>query len=93
MFDLNEYFEGKVKSIAFKGEKLSSTVGVMSPGDYIFATTQKEVMTVVSGQLIVTLPGEVKQSTFKTGESFIILAHKEFKVTVITDTAYLCTYE
>jgi len=75
MFDINEYFEGKVKSIAFKGEKLRSTVGVMAPGNYIFTTAQKEVMTVVSGQLIVTLPGEVKQSTFKTGESFTVLAH------------------
>ena len=50
-------------------------------------------MAIVSGQLIVTLPGEVEQSIFKTGESFIILANQEFKVTVKNDTAYLCTYE
>lgn len=93
MFDVNEYFEGKVKSIAFKGDKLNSTVGVMAAGDYVFGTSQKEVMTIVSGQLIVTLAGEVEQSIFKTGESFIILANQEFKVTVKNDTAYLCTYE
>lgn len=33
MFNVNGYLDGKVKSIAFKGEKLSSTVGVMAPGD------------------------------------------------------------
>lgn len=93
MFEVNEYFEGKVKSIAFKGEKLSSTVGVMAPGEYIFMTSKKEVMTVVSGQLVVTLPGEKQQKTFKAGESFTVLTNQEFKVEVKRDTAYLCTYE
>jgi len=93
MFDVNEYFEGNVKSIPFKGESLSSTIGVMASGNYIFGTSQKEVMTVVSGQLIVTLPNETEAKIFKTGESFKVSANKEFKVEVKTDTAYLCTYE
>jgi len=93
MFDVNEYFDGKVKSIAFKGEELSSTVGVMAPGDYIFGTSQKEVMTVISGKLIVTLPDEAQTRTISSGESFTVQANKEFKVEVENETAYLCTYE
>ncbi len=57
MFDVNEYFDGNVKSIAFKTETLPATVGVMAPGEYEFGTSQKETMTVVSGALTIKLPG------------------------------------
>lgn len=93
MFDVNEYFDGNVKSIAFKGEKLASTVGVMAPGEYEFGTSQKEVMTVVAGTLIIKLPGSDEWKTFSAGESFNVDANVSFGVQVKTDTAYLCTYE
>lgn len=93
MFDVNEYFDGNVKSIAFKGEVLPSTVGVMAPGEYEFGTSQKEVMTVVAGALIIKLPGSDEWVTFKSGESFSVDANVSFGVQVKTDTAYLCTYE
>ncbi len=93
MFDVNEYFDGKVKSIAFQGEELASTVGVMAPGDYEFGTSQKEVMTVVSGALTIKLPGQEDWNTFKQGESFEVDANVSFGVKVATETAYLCTYE
>ena len=48
--DVNEYFDGKVKSIAFQTATLPATVGVMNIGEYEFSTSKKEVMTVVSGQ-------------------------------------------
>ena len=51
MLDVNEYFDGKVKSIGFQTETLRATVGVMAPGNYEFATTEKETVTVVSGAL------------------------------------------
>jgi len=34
MLDVNEYFDGKVKSIGFQTETLRATVGVMAPGNY-----------------------------------------------------------
>ena len=93
MFNVNEYFDGKVKSIAFQGEALPATVGVMAAGDYEFGTSQKEVMTVVSGALTVLLPGETEWQTFNSGASFEVAANVSFKVKVEQDTAYLCTYE
>lgn len=93
MFDVNEYFEGKVKSIAFAGENLPATVGVMAAGDYEFSTSKKEVMTVVSGALTVQLPGDSEWQTFTAQQSFIVAANQSFKVKVASDTAYLCTYE
>ena len=92
MFDVNEYFDGKVKSIAFKGEKLPATLGVMAAGDYEFGTNKFETMTVVSGALIVKLPGADTWQTFKSGESFTIEANVSFGVKVEQDTAYLCIY-
>lgn len=93
MFKVNEYFDGKVKSIAFQGEALPATVGVMAPGDYEFGTSQKETMTVVSGALTVKLPGATDWQTFKSGQSFIVAANVKFQLQVAQDTAYLCTYE
>ena len=93
MFEVNEYFEGKVKSIAFQGEALPTTVGVMAPGDYEFGTNQKEVMTVVSGELVVLLPNQSEWKTFTTGQSFNVEANVSFNVKVEKESAYLCTYE
>ncbi|BFM20368.1 pyrimidine/purine nucleoside phosphorylase [Gilvimarinus japonicus] len=93
MFDVNNYFEGKVASIAFAGEKLPATVGVMAPGDYEFGTSQKEYMSVISGALTVKLPGSDEWVTYSAGETFEIEANQKFGVKVAQDTAYLCLYE
>ncbi|MCW9034704.1 MAG: pyrimidine/purine nucleoside phosphorylase [Rhodospirillales bacterium] len=93
MFDVNEYFDGNVKSIAFKTATLPATVGVMAPGDYEFGTNQKETMSVVSGALTVKLPGSDDWQTFEAGVSFIVEANQKFQLQVAVDTAYFCTYE
>jgi uncharacterized protein YaiE (UPF0345 family) len=92
MFKVNEYFDGKVKSIAFQGEKLPATVGVMAPGDYEFGTSQREVMTVISGALTVQLPGSSEWRSYRAGDSFEVAANAKFQLQVEQDTAYLCTY-
>ena len=90
--DVNEYFDGKVKSIALQTESLPATVGVMAPGEYTFGTSQDEVMTVVSGALTVKLPGAEEWQTFGQGESFSVDANASFDLKVAIDTAYFCTY-
>jgi len=91
MFKTNEYFDGKVKSIAFDTATLPATVGVMAAGDYVFNTADKEKMTVVSGSLTITLAGQ-EPRTYKTGESFDVDANSSFDVNVTEDSAYLCLY-
>ncbi|MBF0447037.1 MAG: pyrimidine/purine nucleoside phosphorylase [Magnetococcales bacterium] len=93
MFKVNEYFDGKVKSIGFQTETLPATVGVMAPGEYEFGTSQKEVMTVISGRLTVVLPGQNQWQSFNPNDSFQVAANQSFKLKVAVDTAYLCTYE
>jgi uncharacterized protein YaiE (UPF0345 family) len=92
MFDVNEYFDGKVKSIAFDTDTLPATMGVMSIGEYEFATSQFETMTVVSGAMIVQLPSSEQWQTFGPKEHFTVEADQRFKVQVKSNTAYLCTY-
>jgi len=93
MLKVNEYFDGKVKSIGFKTATLPATVGVMAAGDYEFGTSQKETITVVSGALTVKLPNASEWKTFNEGDVFVVAAHQKFQLKVAAETAYLCTYE
>ncbi|MCW8889478.1 MAG: pyrimidine/purine nucleoside phosphorylase [Sedimenticola sp.] len=93
MFKTNQYFDGKVTSIAFQTATLPATVGVMAVGEYEFGTSQKETMTVVSGCLTVKLPGSTEWQDYKQGDAFIVEANEKFQLKVAVETAYLCTYE
>ncbi len=92
MLTVNEYFEGKVKSIALQTATLPATIGVMAAGEYTFGTDCKEVMSVVSGELRVKLPGENEWQTFINGQTFEIDANQKFDLVVPVDTAYFCQY-
>jgi len=92
MFKINQYFDGRVASIAFQGAGLPATVGVMAVGEYEFGTSQKETMTIVSGALTVRLPGSDNWREFGEGEHFVVDAGQTFQLRVAVETAYLCTY-
>ncbi len=92
MLEVNEYFDGKVKSIGFATDTLPATVGVMAPGDYEFSTSEREVVSVVSGALTVKLPGQDEWQTFAAGDSFEVASDRSFQLQVAVATAYLCTY-
>ena len=71
----------------------AQTVGVMAIGEYEFGTSQKEVMTVVSGCLTVKLPGSEDWNDYSAGDNFTVAANQSFQLRVAVETAYLCTYE
>ena len=93
MFKVNEYFDGKVKSIGFEGKEGTATIGVMAAGEYEFGTSTVEYMTVTSGEMLVMLPGETKWKTYKPFETFIVAKDVKFKVKMLTDTSYRCLYK
>ncbi|RLD52067.1 MAG: hypothetical protein DRI94_04255 [Bacteroidetes bacterium] len=93
MFKTNEYFEGKVKSIAFKTEEGDATIGVMAKGEYEFGTSTIEFMTVTSGTMEVLLPGETEMKIYKEFETFRVEKDVKFKVQVNGDTSYRCLYK
>lgn len=92
MLGINEYFEGKVKSISFQGNDSPATIGVISPGEYEFSTSKKEIMTVISGILEVQLKDETSFKKYQKNETFSISAGEKFKVRSTENVAYLCLY-
>ena len=93
MFNTNEYFEGRVKSIAFNTAECPATIGVMAKGEYEFGTSTIEYMTVTSGKLIVKLPGSVDWKEFGQGDTFIVPKDQKFQLKVPEDSSYLCLYK
>ncbi|WP_176493428.1 pyrimidine/purine nucleoside phosphorylase [Cobetia sp. 5-25-4-2] len=93
MFHTNHYFDGQVASIAFQSADLPATVGVMAIGEFVFATSQREYMTLISGDMQVLLPGAEEWYQLADGESFIVEANQSFEVRTTVESAYLCKYE
>lgn len=92
MFKVNEYFEGKVKSISFTTEGGPATVGVMAAGEYEFGTSTREIMTVITGKMVVRLPGSNDWKELKAAETFEVPANQKFQLKIPADASYLCLY-
>ncbi|NQU32526.1 MAG: pyrimidine/purine nucleoside phosphorylase [Bacteroidetes bacterium] len=92
MFNVNEYFDGKVKSLAFTNIDDSITIGVMATGEYEFGTSTVEHMTVTSGSMKVLLQGETAWKVFGEYETFVVEKDTKFKVIVEDQTSYKCVY-
>ena len=93
MLKTNEYFEGKVKSIALDTKDGPATIGVMDVGEYEFGTSTKEIMQVVSGHMRVKLPGKSEYEAYAAGSSFEVPAGEKFQLRIPEQTAYLCLYK
>lgn len=93
MINVNEYFDGNVKSLGYETSLGKSTLGVMEAGDYEFGTSQHETMTVVQGIMTVQLPGSQEWKSYNAGEAFEVDANVSFKVKTTTFVAYLCEYK
>lgn len=91
MFKVNEYFQGRVKSIAFLSEEGKATVGVIAPGEYEFGTVDPETMIVTSGSMEAKLPGG-EWTTYAAGQSFDIGGNARFQVRLTAEASYLCRY-
>jgi purine/pyrimidine-nucleoside phosphorylase len=92
MFKTNEYFDGKVKSVAYENQSGKYTIGVMDDGTYTFGTSSNEEMTVVNGILEAILPGETDWKTYTAGTTFFVPANSSFEVRAVGVTSYLCRY-
>ncbi|MEH6443473.1 MAG: pyrimidine/purine nucleoside phosphorylase [Oceanospirillaceae bacterium] len=92
MIVVNEYFDGKVKSIGFTNSQGKVSTGVMDIGEYVFSTQQQELMQVMSGALQIKQVGQASYTEYKSGTEFEVAANSEFAVIVKEPTAYLCFY-
>ena len=92
MFNVNEYYGGKVKSIAFEDPTSKATIGVVASGSYEFRTSTKEVMTVISGQLKIKLPDSDEWKTYSQFETFEIKENVNFMIEALENSTYICRY-
>ena len=90
--EANLYFDGRVssRSVIF-GDGSRKTLGIMMPGDYEFATEEKELMEILSGRLAVQLPN-AQWMQVGGGESFEVPAKSKFKLKIEETTDYCCSY-
>lgn len=91
MININEYFDGKVKSLAPDGVKKKFTVGVIMPGEFEFGTGVKELMEITHGCLEVTYNGHPSKK-YSKGQNFGVPAETKFKVKAEEATSYVCYY-
>ena len=91
MLKHNTYFDGKVQSIGFERNSLAATAGVIDVGEFHFGTGKAERMTVISGELFVTLPGQAERC-YAAGTAFEIEANSGFDVRATAPAAYLCEF-
>jgi purine/pyrimidine-nucleoside phosphorylase len=92
MLKVNEYFDGKVKSIGFAEADGNATVGVIEQGEYAFGTSTVEIMVVTSGELLVQLPRQTEWQLYKPFEQFKVDKGVTFKVKVTDPVSYVCYY-
>ena len=91
--EVNSYFDGKVTSrTVLFADGTKKSLGVMLPGAYEFGTADKELMEILSGDLIVKLPDSDVWKSFKGGENFYVPANSSFSVKVSVITDYCCSY-
>jgi uncharacterized protein YaiE (UPF0345 family) len=89
----NCYFGGGVTSRTIRfpdGSK--KTLGIMQPGDYEFATLDREIMEILEGDLDVLLPDAADWVQVRGGESFEVPAQAKFSLRVRALTDYCCSF-
>lgn len=94
MIKVNEYFEGKVKSLAVENHAGKQTVGVMVAGEYEFGTGSPEEMTLVSGKWELQIPGvDGGFKPYAAGVTAKIPGNSKFQLKILETSAYLCRFE
>ena len=91
MIKVNEYFEGKIKSLGFEFEGIQYTTGVMLPGEYSIDTEKEEHITVSLGAIEIRPPGS-DWKTIMRGDTIVIPANVTFDVKIRDTASYICMY-
>ena len=93
MYELRKYHGDKVMSLTYDDSEQSFSVGIIAPGEYQFGSLKKEIFTVTSGKIGFWVESDEGWTTCNITESFTIPEHKNFKLTVIETSSYICFYE
>lgn len=90
--EANVYFDGKVNSrtVIFP-DGTKKTLGIMLPGEYQFNTGDKELMEILSGEMEISIAGEIWR-TITGGQAFEVPSKSFFNIKVKTVSDYCCSF-
>jgi uncharacterized protein YaiE (UPF0345 family) len=89
----NIYFDGNVTSRTVTlADGSIKTLGIMMPGEYTFATAEKELMEITAGEVEILLPNETIWQRISGGEQFYVDANAKFDIKVKSIADYCCSY-
>ena len=91
MIKVNEYLDGKVKSLGFELNGIPYTAGVLLPGEYSFDTEKEEHLTVTAGEFEIR-PPDSDWKTAKVGDTVVVPAKSKFDLKVAKPASYVCVY-
>jgi len=92
MIKVNEYFEGKIKSLGAEGKSGPFTAGIIEPGEYTIPTSSEEHVSIILGRCRVRVAGG-SWINVAEGDNFIVPARSEVTFDAREPVAYLCLYK
>lgn len=91
--EANQYFDGQVTSRTLTfADGSTKTLGIMSVGNYEFATAAAELMEITAGKIEVQLEENGAWILYEGGSEFNVAAHSKFRVKALTLVDYCCSY-
>jgi uncharacterized protein YaiE (UPF0345 family) len=91
MIYVNEYFDGRIKSLGFELKGIPYTAGVLLPGEYTIDTEKEEHITVTAGELEARLPGSDWRRA-EAGDTVVVPSNSTFEMKVREPASYICMY-
>jgi uncharacterized protein YaiE (UPF0345 family) len=92
MINVNEYFEGKIKSLGFELKGTPYTAGVLLPGEYTIETEREEHITATLGEFEIRPPG-YDWRMLGMGDTIVIPSNTSFELRLREPASYICMYK
>jgi uncharacterized protein YaiE (UPF0345 family) len=91
MISVNDYFEGRIKSLDFALKGIPYTAGVLLPGDYTIATEKEEHITATVDEFEIHPPGS-DWKAMAIGDTIVIPSNTSFELKLKEPASYICMY-
>jgi uncharacterized protein YaiE (UPF0345 family) len=91
MINVNEYFEGQIKSLGFVLKGTPYTAGVLLPGEYSIETEKEEHITATVGEFEIRPQGS-DWKTMAIGDTIVIPSNTTFELKLKEPASYICRY-
>lgn len=87
----SSYHQDAVQSLRFDDHADGASVGVLQPGTYQFPLKTRETMTVIAGEMFVTID-DAAEFTATVGSVFEAPANSNLQMRCTADVAYFCQF-